>query len=68
MIDLDLFAESLRKDTILASVMFVNNEIGVIQDIKSIGEICERNGVLFHVDSAQATGKVGIDLKSFVLI
>jgi cysteine desulfurase len=63
LIDLDLFAESIRKDTILASVMFVNNEIGVIQDIKSISEICEKNGILFHVDSAQATGKVKIDLK-----
>jgi cysteine desulfurase len=63
LIDLDLFAESIRKDTILASVMFVNNEIGVIQDIKSIGEICDRNGVLFHVDSAQATGKIEIDLQ-----
>tara|TARA_B100000035_G_scaffold196983_1_gene168331 strand:+ start:1224 stop:2435 length:1212 start_codon:yes stop_codon:yes gene_type:complete len=63
LIDLDLFAESIRKDTILASVMFVNNEIGVIQDIKSISEMCERTGVLLHVDSAQATGKVEIDLR-----
>jgi len=63
LIDLDLFAESIRKDTILASVMFVNNEIGVIQDIKAISEMCERNGVLLHVDSAQATGKVAIDLQ-----
>ena len=63
LIDLDLFADSIRKDTILASVMFVNNEIGVIQDIKTISEICQKNGTLFHVDSAQATGKVDFSLQ-----
>ena len=62
LIDLDAFAASLRGDTILASVMFVNNEIGVIQDIEAIGRICRERGVMLHVDSAQATGKLAIDL------
>jgi cysteine desulfurase len=52
----------LRPDTILVSVMFVNNEIGVIQPIAEIGEICREKGIIFHVDAAQATGKVAIDL------
>ncbi len=64
MVGLDVFTQSLRKDTILASVMYVNNEIGVIQDIPAMGEICRERGVLFHVDSAQATGKLPIDLAS----
>jgi cysteine desulfurase len=63
LLDLDEFKAALRPDTILASVMFVNNEIGVIQDIPRIGEICREKGVLFHVDAAQATGKVDIDLQ-----
>ena len=58
----DLFAAALRPGTILASVMFVNNEIGVIQDVATLGTICRTRGVLFHVDAAQATGKVDIDL------
>ncbi len=62
LIDLDAFAASLRADTILASVMFVNNEIGVIQDIEAIGRICRERGVMLHVDAAQATGKLAIDL------
>jgi cysteine desulfurase len=62
MLDLNRFKEAIRPDTILASVMFVNNEIGVIQDIPAIGAICREKGVLFHVDAAQATGKVEIDL------
>jgi cysteine desulfurase len=62
LIDPAQFAEAIRPDTILASVMFVNNEIGVIQDIATLGEICRARGVLFHVDAAQATGKVQIDL------
>jgi len=62
LLDLDAFREALRKDTILASVMHVNNEIGVIQDIDRIGRICREQGVLFHVDAAQSTGKVPIDL------
>jgi len=62
LVDLDKFKAALRPDTILASVMFVNNEIGVVQDIAAMGEICRAKGVLLHVDSAQATGKVAIDL------
>ncbi|HNQ05449.1 MAG TPA: IscS subfamily cysteine desulfurase [Thiobacillaceae bacterium] len=62
LIDLDAFKAALRPDTILASVMFVNNEIGVIQDIPALGEVCRGKGVLFHVDAAQAAGKVDIDL------
>ena len=56
------FREALRPDTILASVMLVNNEIGVIQDVDAIGTICRERGVIFHVDAAQATGKIEIDL------
>jgi len=63
LLDIEQFKAALRPDTILASVMFVNNEIGVIQPIEQLGEICRERGVLFHVDSAQATGKVDIDLK-----
>jgi cysteine desulfurase len=62
LIDLDVFKAALRPDTILVSVMSVNNEIGVIQDIPAIGEICRERGIVFHVDSAQATGKIEIDL------
>jgi cysteine desulfurase len=62
LLDLDKFKAALRPDTILASVMFVNNEIGVIQDIPAIGAICRERGIIFHVDAAQATGKVQIDL------
>jgi cysteine desulfurase len=62
LLDLDAFKAALRPDTVLVSVMYVNNEIGVIQDIPAIGEICRERGILFHVDSAQATGKVAIDL------
>lgn len=64
LLNLDVFRASLRSDTILASVMFVNNEIGVIQDIGAIGAICRERGVIFHVDAAQATGRVDIDLAS----
>jgi len=64
LLDLDQFARTLRKDTVLASVMLVNNEIGVIQDIGALGRMCRERGVLFHVDSAQATGKISIDLAS----
>src|SRR5450631_4455227 len=62
MLSADRFLASLRPDTILASVMFVNNEIGVIQDIAALGELCRAHGILFHVDAAQASGKVAIDL------
>ncbi|MEO7243814.1 MAG: IscS subfamily cysteine desulfurase [Rubrivivax sp.] len=62
LLDLDRLREALRKDTILVSVMIVNNEIGVIQDIPAIGALCRERGIVFHVDAAQATGKVAIDL------
>ena len=64
LVDLEVFKAAIQPDTILASVMFVNNEIGVIQDIESMGNICREKGVVFHVDAAQATGKVEIDLGS----
>ncbi|VCU70336.1 Cysteine desulfurase [Pigmentiphaga humi] len=64
LLDLEVFKAAIRPDTILASVMYVNNEIGVIQDIPALGEICRERGVVFHVDAAQATGKVVIDLAS----
>jgi cysteine desulfurase len=63
LLDMDKFTAALRPDTIVASVMLVNNEIGVIQDIEAIGEICRDRGIIFHVDAAQATGKVAIDLQ-----
>ena len=63
LIDLDKFKAAIQPDTVLASVMFVNNEIGVIQDITAIGNICRENNIIFHVDAAQATGKVDIDLE-----
>ncbi len=62
LIDLDRLKDSLRADTIVVSVMLVNNEIGVIQDVTAIGNLCRERGILFHVDAAQATGKVAIDL------
>jgi cysteine desulfurase len=62
LLDMDLFKQTLRADTVLVSVMAVNNEIGVIQDIAQIGELCRANGTIFHVDAAQATGKMPIDL------
>ena len=62
LLDLDRFKDALRPDTILASVMIVNNEIGVIQDIPTIGAMCRERGIILHVDAAQATGKVAIDM------
>jgi cysteine desulfurase len=62
LLDLDRFRDALRPDTILASVMLVNNEIGVIQDMPAIGALCRERGIVLHVDAAQATGKVGIDM------
>ncbi|MDR2880676.1 MAG: IscS subfamily cysteine desulfurase, partial [Azoarcus sp.] len=62
LIDLDAFRAALRPDTSVVSVMLVNNEIGVIQPVREIGAICREKGVVFHVDAAQATGKVDIDL------
>ena len=62
LLDLEKLKAAIRTDTILVSIMYVNNEIGVIQDIPAIGEICRAKGIIFHVDAAQATGKVAIDL------
>ncbi len=62
MLDLDALKAAMRPDTILVSVMFVNNEIGVIQDLAAIGALCREKGVIFHSDAAQATGRVDIDL------
>jgi cysteine desulfurase len=62
LVNLDVFKAAIRPDTILASVMFVNNEIGVVQDMAAIGTVCREHGVIFHVDAAQATGRVDIDL------
>jgi cysteine desulfurase len=63
LVDFELLKSTIRPDTILVSVMFVNNEIGVIQDIPAIGALCREKGIIFHVDAAQATGKVDIDVK-----
>jgi cysteine desulfurase len=62
LLDLDRFKAELRSDTILVSVMMVNNEIGVIQDVAEIGRICRERGIILHVDAAQATGKLPINL------
>ena len=62
LVDLEVFKNNIRKDTLLASVMFVNNEIGVIQPIKEIGKICRENGIFFHTDAAQAVGKIPINV------
>lgn len=64
LLDIEELKAAIRPDTILVSVMWVNNEIGVIQDIEAIGEICRENKVVFHVDAAQAAGKVEIDMQS----
>ena len=63
LLDIEKFKSTIRSDTVLVSVMLVNNEIGVIQDIETIGNICRENNIIFHVDAAQATGKVKIDLE-----
>jgi cysteine desulfurase len=62
LVDPEVFKAAIRPDTILASVMFVNNEIGVVQDIAGLGAICREHGVFLHVDAAQATGRIDIDL------
>lgn len=64
LVDLDRLKDALRPDTIIVSVLLVNNEIGVIQDIEAIGKLCRERGILLHVDAAQATGKVAIDLQT----
>ncbi|WP_124949059.1 IscS subfamily cysteine desulfurase [Sulfuriferula thiophila] len=62
LLDIEKLKAAIRPDTIVISILFVNNEIGVIQDIAAIGELCREKGIIFHVDAAQATGKVEIDL------
>jgi cysteine desulfurase len=62
LLDLNALRDAIRPDTVLISVMFVNNEIGVIQDIPTIGALCREKGIIFHVDAAQATGKVAINM------
>lgn len=62
LVNMDALKAAIRPDTILISVLFVNNEIGVIQDIPAIGALCREKGILFHVDAAQATGRVEIDM------
>nr|WP_297361624.1 IscS subfamily cysteine desulfurase [Thauera sp.] len=62
LVDLEVLKAAIRPDTIVISVMFVNNEVGVVQPIAEIGELCRAKGIVFHVDAAQATGKVEIDL------
>ena len=62
LVDIEKFKAALRPDTIVVSVMYVNNEIGVIQDIPAMGEICRAKGIIFHVDSAKASGKIPVDL------
>ena len=64
LLDINVFKDAIREDTILASIMHVNNEIGVIQDIQSIGDICRDHKIFFHVDAAQSVGKISIDLAS----
>ena len=63
LLDLDALAKAMRPDTTLVSVMAVNNEIGVIQDIEKIGEMCRERGILFHVDATQAAGKIPLDME-----
>ena len=64
LLDLEKLTQALRDDTVLVSVMHVNNEIGVVQDIEAIGEICRERKIIFHVDAAQSAGKVPIDLQT----
>jgi len=64
LLDIDFFKSAIREDTILVSIMHVNNEIGVIQDLQAIGDICRENKIFFHVDAAQSAGKIEINLES----
>ncbi|HQX05183.1 MAG TPA: IscS subfamily cysteine desulfurase [Zoogloea sp.] len=64
LLDLNVLKAAIRPDTVVVSVMFVNNEVGVVQPIAEIGELCREKGIIFHVDAAQATGKVAIDLST----
>ena len=62
LLDLNKFEQSIQEETILVSVMHVNNEIGVMQPIREIGAICKKRGILFHVDAAQSVGKIPVDI------
>lgn len=64
LVTVEMLEAAIRPDTSVISVMFVNNEIGVVQDIAAIGELCRSKGIIFHVDAAQAAGKVDIDLQT----
>jgi len=64
LLDLDVFKAALREDTTVVSIMHANNEIGVVQDIAAIGEICRANKTIFHVDAAQSAGKIDIDMET----
>ncbi|MDR0215289.1 MAG: IscS subfamily cysteine desulfurase [Comamonas sp.] len=64
LLDIEVFKAAIRPDTILASVMAVNNEIGVVQDLNTIGAICREKGIIFHVDAAQASGKMVLDMQT----
>ena len=63
LIDLKKLEAAMREDTVLVSIMHVNNEIGVIQDIGEIGEMCRARKIIFHVDAAQSVGKINIDMQ-----
>ena len=63
LVDLNQLESIIRDDTVLISIMHVNNEIGVIQDIEKIGELCRSKNIIFHVDAAQSAGKIEIDLQ-----
>lgn len=65
LLNLQVLEQALRLDTILVSVMHVNNEIGVVQDVAAIGQLLRNKGIIFHVDSAQSAGKIAIDLSQF---
>lgn len=63
LVDLDQLADTIRPDTVLVSVMWANNEVGVIQPLREIGHLCSQRGVLLHTDAAQAAGKIPLDLR-----
>jgi cysteine desulfurase len=65
LITLEQLRQAIQPDTILVSIMLVNNEIGVVQDVAGMGALCREHGILFHSDAAQATGKLAIDLQSW---